>query len=146
MPKWLKVVLLVFGVLVLLCGLGVGGVTWWFNQNKDRLVEEGKRVTAEGTAFGGTSTSEGCITEGLRRLDSASGFMGEVEAGLFLEACLTAAPRDTLCTGVPKKTDFLKAALWASEQCASRKHERDQACGRLMQRVADFCAKPAVAK
>lgn len=146
MPKWLKVVLLTMLVLVLLCGIGVGAVGFWFNSNKDRLREDGKRLMAEAKVFGGSTDADGCVKESLRRLDAADGFVAQAEQKVFLRGCLeNTLARPDFCAGVPKMTEFMAAASWSVANCNDRGAKDPQACGRLMQAVMEHCEKqPAV--
>src|SRR4051812_43327501 len=114
MPKWLKIVLIIGGVGVGLCGLGVGGVTWWFNANKDSLKAKGEAVMADAKAFAQKSDSAGCLKESLTRLKANSGLMDEVTHRIFLAECLRVAPKSAgFCTDVPPQSELMKAALWA---------------------------------
>ncbi|MBM4778728.1 MAG: hypothetical protein GQE15_13575 [Archangiaceae bacterium] len=145
MPKWLKILLLVMVGLVLLCGLGVGGVAWWFNANKDRLREDGKRIMAEAKAFGSTTDADGCVKESLRRLESADGFVAQAEQKVFLRACLeNTLARPDFCEGVPSMNELMKAATWSVANCNDRGAKDPQACGRLIQAVMEFCSKERV--
>ena len=142
MPKWLKILLLVMLGLVLTCGLGIGGVAWWFNANKDRLREDGKRIMVEAKAFGNTADADGCVTESLRRLDNADGFVAQAEQKVFLRACLeNTLVRPDFCEGVPTMSELMKAATWSVANCNDRGAKDPQACGRLIQAVMEFCSK-----
>ncbi|MBE2248718.1 MAG: hypothetical protein IAE78_04145 [Myxococcus sp.] len=142
MPKWLKIVALVMLGLVLLCGLGVGGVAFWFNTNKDRLRESGKRIMAEAKAFGSGADADACVNESMRRLDAADGFVAQAEQKVFLRTCLeNTLARPDFCVGVPKMTDFVAAASWSVANCNQRGAKDAQACGRLMQAVMEHCEK-----
>ena len=140
MPKWLKVVLVVLGVVVLLCGLSSAGAWWWFNQNKDKLKGMGDRAKAEGAAFAYEHDAEECVDEGLRRLSERSGIVDQAEHKLFLKACLEKAKRsEAFCGGVPPRGELVQSATWAVERCVAKGRAEDQDCGRLMQAVAEAC-------
>lgn len=142
MPKWLKILLLVMLGLVLTCGLGIGGVAWWFNANKDRLREDGKRIMVEAKTFGNTTDADGCVTESLRRLDNADGFVAQAEQKVFLRACLeNTLVRPDFCEAVPSMSELMKAATWSVANCNDRGAKDPQACGRLIQAVMEFCSK-----
>ncbi|MER2563976.1 MAG: hypothetical protein ABTQ32_24815 [Myxococcaceae bacterium] len=146
MPKWLKILLLVMLGLVLTCGLGIGGVAWWFNANKDRLREDGKRIMAEAKTFGNTTDADGCVTESLRRLDNADGFVAQAEQKVFLRACLeNTLVRPDFCEDVPSMSELMKAATWSVANCNDRGAKDPQACGRLIQAVMEFCSKERAA-
>lgn len=142
MPKWLKIVLLVGLALVLLCGVGVGGVAWWFNANKAQLRASGERIMAEAKSFGQSSDADGCVTEALRRLDAADGFVAQAEQKVFLRACLeNTLSRPDFCEGVPKMSEFMTAATWSVANCNDRQAKDPQACGRLLQAVMEYCER-----
>lgn len=146
MPKWLKILLLVMLGLVLTCGLGIGGVAWWFNANKDRLREDGKRLMVEAKTFGNTTDADGCVTESLRRLDNADGFVAQAEQKVFLRACLeNTLVRPDFCEAVPSMSELMKAATWSVANCNDRGAKDPQACGRLIQAVMEFCSKERAA-
>ncbi len=93
MPKWLKVVLSVFGVLLFLC-LSCGGAGYlWVDQNKDRIKSSGDAAKKEGLAFAATADAGGCVDEALRRLTVKSGIIDQALNNIFLQACLEAAPK-----------------------------------------------------
>lgn len=142
MPKWLKVMLAVFAALVLLCGVGVGGIAWWFNANKDALRENGQRVMAEAKAFARDTDGDGCVTESLRRLEAADGFIAQAEQKIFLRSCLEhTLQRPDFCEGVPKMSDLLAGASWSVANCNDRGAREPQACSRLLQAVMEFCER-----
>src|SRR5659263_498703 len=70
MPKWLKIILVLVGVVMLLCGLSSAGAYWWFNENKDKLKGVGERAKKEGNAFAYQHDAEECVAEGLRAPDA----------------------------------------------------------------------------
>jgi hypothetical protein len=122
-----------------LCGLGVGGIAFWFNSNKDQLKASGERVTAEARAFAKDSDSDGCVKQALVRLKANGSFLAEIEHRVFLGECLRSAPRTPgFCDEVPPMGEILKSALWAQTQCALSTVPQE-ACGRLMQEVMTFC-------
>lgn len=142
MPKWLKIVLLVMLGLVLLCGVGVGGVAWWFSSNKDRLRAEGQQIMAEAKAFGGTTDADGCVKKALERLEAADGFVAQAEQKVFLRTCLeNTLARPDFCEGVPAMSELMSAATWSVANCNDRHAKDPQACGRLIQAVMEFCER-----
>lgn len=140
MPKWLKVVLIVLGVLVLLCGLSGLGAWSWYGANKDKLKGVSERAKKEGAAFAFNRTDDACLDEALRRLSSRSGIIDQAEHKLFLKACLEKAARSPdFCTGVPPRSELMAFAHWAVERCAAKGKPGDQDCSRLMQSVQEAC-------
>ena len=140
MPNWLKVILILLGIVVLLCGVTSAGAYWWINDNKDRLKGVGERAKKEGTAFAYEHGAEECVDEGLRRLKERNGIVDQVEHKLFLRACLDKAARPaTFCADAPPPGEILRAATWGVERCIQKGRAQDQDCGRLMQAVLEAC-------
>jgi hypothetical protein len=141
MPKWLKIVLLVLGALVLMCGIGVTGVSYWFNKHKDELKLEGEAVMNDARAFAKNSDQAGCLTETLARLKKHSGFMEEVQHRIFLAECLRdASETKGFCDDVPGRGEIMQTALWANGKCGDYDGPKE-ACGRMMQELVQFCSK-----
>jgi hypothetical protein len=146
MPKWLKIVLLIGGALVLTCGLVISGAAYWFNTHKDELKEKGEQVKADAEAFAQTTDQDGCVKEVLARLKKSSGFMDEVQHRVFLAECLRqAADTKGFCDEVPGRGEVLQAALWANGRCSDYDGPKEP-CGRMMQEVVQFCARHAKAQ
>ena len=140
MPKWLKVVLLVLGALVLLCVGGSLVFAGWLNANKDELKADGDKAKTDGEAFGRSSDATSCVTEGLRRLEQERGIVKQALDHLFVEHCLLVATRpDDFCQGVPPRGEVVATATWAVEQCTARERGGDQDCARLMHVVQKVC-------
>ena len=143
MPRWLKVVLIVAGISVLTCGLGVAGAMWWFNSNKDALKGKAEKMVAEARAFAATSDSDGCLKEALARLKTHGGLMSEIEQRVFLSECLkTAAKSPHFCDDVPGRDEALQIALWARQTCEKKYDGPMESCGRTMQELPAYCADP----
>ena len=143
MPQWLKVLLLLLVAAVLGLGLLVGGCIWWVSANKGRLVEGGRAAQTEGKAFGATHAQGQCIEDGLTRLKSCGpvDFVCEALTKLRVDSCMAVAEDDGACAKVPGRGDILKEALWGNEECTRRGYAGSQSCGRLLQGVAETCAK-----
>jgi hypothetical protein len=140
MPKWLKVLLVVGGVLLALTAMCIGGGVYWFQSNKDQFLAVGNQAKAEGQKFGGKSDDTGCVREALSRLDAASGMMNEVRHKVFLSACLEAAGATPgFCEGVPSRDELMSSVTWALQVCGEYEAKDPQACGRLVQEVQGHC-------
>ncbi len=139
-PKWLKIVLIIFGVMILMCGLFSAGASWWYGENKDRLKGVSERAKKEGAAFAFNHHDEACLDEALRRLSARSGIIDQAEHKLFLKACLEKAERSPgFCTSVPSRSEIMASAQWAVERCAAKGKTGDQNCPRLLQSVQEAC-------
>lgn len=143
MPKWLKVVLILFGVGVLGLALFVGGIAWWVSANKERLAATGKNAQEEGARFGASHTQEQCLDDGLSHLKGCGAMDFICEAGnkIRLVSCLGAAQADGTCNDVPSRNDIFKIATWSNEECTRRGFRGSQQCGRMMQALPEACAR-----
>ena len=140
MPKWLKVVLVLLGVLVLLCGLSGLGAYVWFNENREKLKGVQERAQNEGSAFAYEHNAEECVDEALRRLELRSGVIDQAEHKLFLKACLKKAERPpAFCLGIPPRGELIAFAKWTVERCAAKGQPQNQDCSRLMQGLQEAC-------
>lgn len=141
MPRWVKVMLAVFGVLALVCVVSAGGFAAWLNANKDRLKVEGDTAKAEGMAYGKSADAQACLGEGLRRLDLDRGIVKQALNNIFVEECLRlAVPRsEGFCVGVPSRDEVVATATWTVTQCQQRQRGDDKDCARMMQVVQKVC-------
>ena len=65
-----------------------------------------------------------------------------LSARSFVQACLTkAAPAPQICTNVPKRSEIIRSAKWAIDECGRRGLAGSQPCGRMMQEVQRYCEK-----
>src|SRR6266496_61646 len=121
MPAWLKIVLILIGVFVLiLIGFGVFGYVY-FNQHKDEWMKAGAAAKQEGEAFAVGKDGSQCVDEGLKRLSACGGLSCEITARAFVQSCMTkAAPAPQLCTDVPKRSEIIRSAKWAINECGRR--------------------------
>src|SRR2546423_14245438 len=132
MPTWAKIILTVVAILIALL-IGAGFVTYnWMTKNKAHFVA----IRKDGIAFGGGKDCAQCADAALARL--SGGMKSQIEARLFMEGCLTTATKsDALCEGAPPKSEIMRTATWAVEQC--RKHGKlgDQGCTQVFQSAAE---------
>lgn len=143
MPSWLKLVLALLGAGALGFVLFVGGIVWWLNKNKDRLIEGAQAAQAEGKDFGSTHSRAECIDDCVMRLKGCGPVGLECESGIRLRlgSCMSVAKDDGACKEVLAHTGLLKASLWANQECARRGQRGSQACARFMQGVQMECAQ-----
>ena len=144
MPRWLKILLIVAGIVVLLVVCVVGaGVVWWM-KNKDALMARAREVVAEGKQFGGQHDDQACVDEAVSRYKKEPGFSSAMSNNFFLRACLEASkPTEGFCDSVPQATEFMKSAEWQIEQCRRADLARDSYCRQLFQPVQQFCERGA---
>ena len=117
MPSWLKILLIVLGVIVVVIGgLSLGIYVWWQNQGAALMSSIG-----EGTTFGRNKDRTACVDEAVVRIKKEGGFTGAVKIQLFLGECLKAArPVPGFCDDVPAQGEILKTVTWIQE--LSRKY------------------------
>jgi hypothetical protein len=142
MPTWAKA-LIVAGVLIVLLVVGVigAGVYWWSN-NKDALIAEGKALIDEGREAGRETDNQGCVDQAIRRYKSEPGFTNAISAGIFMESCLrVSSPTPGFCDEMPHETEFMKSGQWQQAQCERVGLAADQYCRQLFQGVQRFCDK-----
>jgi hypothetical protein len=140
MPRWLKVVLIVFGSIALLCLISSVVAYSWFNENKEKLKGVSERAKNEGAAFAYQHDADECVNEALRRLENHRGIIEQAQNKIFLKACLEKAERaPQFCLGVPPRSEILESARWAVDRCVDKGKTGDQDCARLMQAVQEAC-------
>src|SRR5436305_14283928 len=73
MPTWLKVLLIIVGILVvLIVGVVVASVIV-VRKYGPELVEAGKQTVAEGQEYGRRTDNEGCVNEAVARHSRSEG-------------------------------------------------------------------------
>jgi hypothetical protein len=140
MPTWMKVLLIVGGLLVVL--LVAAGVATFFVVRRygPALVEAGKQTMAEGTEYGRRTDNEGCLNEAVARQARIKGIAEVVKNGIFMRSCLEASrPTPGFCDDVPGRMEFMRAARWQLDQCKRHGLTQEQQCGQLFQQVQQFC-------
>jgi hypothetical protein len=140
MPTWMKILLVVGGLLVvLLVALGVVGYVV-VRKYGPGMVEATKHSFEEGQEYGRQTDNEGCLNEAAARQARVSGMMDMIRNGVFMETCLNASrPTPGFCDGVPRQTDFMKAITWQQQQCKRYGLKPEQQCTQLFQGVQRFC-------
>jgi len=143
-PTWAKVLLALLGAFVLfIVAVGAGGY-FYVNRHKNEWIAEGKKVAEEGQAFGAGKEGSQCLDEALRRVRDCNGIMCEARVRLFLSSCLpSAAPSPPLCTNAPPRSEMMRTAMWAVNECGSRGMIGSQPCTRLMREVQKYCESKA---
>ncbi|HEX8284788.1 MAG TPA: hypothetical protein VF588_15615 [Pyrinomonadaceae bacterium] len=140
MPTWVKVLIVVGGLLlVLLVAAGVVGYVV-FRKYGPGFVEATGKSFEEGTEYGRRTDNEGCLNEAAARQAHVNGMMDMIKNGVFMETCLNASrPTPGFCDGVPRQTEFMKAIPWQQQQCKRYGLKAEQQCGQLFQGVQRFC-------
>jgi hypothetical protein len=140
MPTWMKVLLVVGGLLVLLVVMAAVAGFFVVRKYGPGLAEAGKQTFTEGAEYGQRTDNEGCLNEAAARQARVEGFGGMVRNGVFMQACLEASrPTPGFCDGVPRQLEFMKAVTWQQEQCKRYGLKPEQQCGQLFQGVQRFC-------
>ncbi len=140
MPTWMKILLVLGGLLLVLVVVTV--VTGFFVVSRygPGLVEAGKQTFTEGVEYGQRTDNEGCLNEAAARHARVEGFTDMVRNGVFMQACLEASrPTPGFCDGVPRQTELMKSVGWQHQQCKRFGLKPEQQCGQLFQGVQRFC-------
>jgi hypothetical protein len=108
MPGWLKVTLIVIGVIIILVtGLGFGSYLW--------LLASAQVAEDEGRRFGTDRDSAACVDETVKRTKGI-GFFAAVRTRIFFEDCLKAGELTAgFCDGVPDQADLSKSESWETQ-------------------------------
>ncbi|MBC7932062.1 MAG: hypothetical protein H7Z38_16005 [Rubrivivax sp.] len=140
MATWLKVVLILGGLVVVLVLVTVVAGVYMVNRYGPEMVEAGKQTFAEGQEYGRRTDNEGCLNEAVARHNRSDGFTGMIKTNLFLKVCLDASrPTPAFCDSVPRQTEFVKSAQWQLQQCGRYNLKTENQCGQLFQQVQQFC-------
>lgn len=144
MPTWMKILLVVGGLVVVLLFTAVVGGLYVARRYGPGLVEAGKQTFTEGVEYGQRTDNEGCLNEAAARQARADGFTGLVRNGVFMQACLEASrPTPGFCEDVPRQMEFMKGVTWQHQQCKRFGLKLEQQCGQLFQGVQRFCEERA---
>jgi hypothetical protein len=142
MPTWLKVTLIVGGLLLVLLVASVGTLVYLGVKHGPALVEAGKRSIEEGNAYGRATDEQGCVDEAVARHKRAQGFSGIINTSFFMNSCLEVSrPTPHFCDAVPQRTDFTKAARWQLDECKRYGLTPERQCGQLFQQVQQYCER-----
>ncbi len=147
MSKTLKIVLIIIGAFIILCGGALGLGAHWLGTNKDKIVSEGRQAVSDGAAFGMGRTSDACIEEALRRASTCEALLCQAQVQMFAEGCFSAAPpTDAQCSGAPATRDIIKSTTWATERCQSMGQRGNQHCARILQSLQQRCQHQGAAQ
>jgi hypothetical protein len=126
--------------LFLLAIIAVGGIVYWFSQNKDRLIQSAERLGKEAKEFGAKTNNEGCLNEALSRHKSNKSITGQISTNIFLTVCLQeSGPSPGFCEGIPPNGEFIKSNAWAVKKCSDAGMQNDQGCQQMFGIVQKFC-------
>ena len=140
MPTWVKILLIVAGLLVVLSLAAAGlGVYLWREHGRG-FVESAQKTVDEGREYGKHTDSKGCLDEGLARHTRAQGFGEIIGTNVFLRSCLDAArPAPGFCDAVPRQLEFIRSAQWQQQQCQKHGLTMEKQCGQLFSQVQKYC-------
>ncbi len=144
MPTWLKVLIVVGGILVLLVVAAAVGLFYVARTYGPGIIEAGKHSMEEGREYGRRADNEGCLNEAVARQARADGFTAMIKINVFMRACLEASrPTPGFCDGVPGRTEIMKGARWQMDQCKRFGLKPESQCGQLFQQVQMYCERRA---
>jgi hypothetical protein len=141
MPTWLKVVLIVGGLLVVLFIAAAVGLFFVARKYGPEIVEAGKHSMEEGRDYGRRTDNEGCLNEAVARHSSGGGGIGAaINTNLFLDACLEVSrPTPGFCDDVPAPLEIMRSARWQMDECKHYGLRPESQCGQIFQQVQKFC-------
>ncbi len=140
MPTWLKVVLIVGGLLLVLVVASLVGLFFVAKRYIPEIVEAGKQNTEEGRQYGLLTDNEGCVNEAASRHKHAEGFRDLLKEPFFMQSCLAASrPTPGFCDDVPSRFEFMKSAQWQLDECKRYGLAPESQCAQLFQQVQIFC-------
>jgi hypothetical protein len=143
MPTWLKVLLIIGGLVVMLVIVTVVATVVVVKRYGPQFVETVKQTGNEGEEYGRRTDNEGCVNEAVARHSHAEGFGDMLKNTIFLRTCLDASrPTPGFCDGVPRQVEFLKGAQWQLQQCKRYGLRPEQQCTQIFQQVQQFCEQP----
>ena len=108
----------------------------------DQMIADGEAAVAEGEAFGATTSQDGCVDEGLRRLDACGDLevMCQAMNTVWTQACLgSAAPVAGFCDGVPSTDDIMETATWRTSRCIDEGYAEDTRCQNIVSAIQEHC-------
>ena len=140
MPTWLKVLLIVGGILVVLVvGVVVASVIV-VRRYGPELVKSVEQMGNEGKEYGRRTDNEGCVNEAVARHSRSDGIGDVIKNTIFLRTCLDASrPTPGFCDDVPRRLEFVKSAEWQLQQCKRYGLSPEKQCAQLFQQVQQFC-------
>jgi len=142
MPTWMKILLVVGGLLLVLTVMAVVAGYFVVSRYGPGLVEAGQQTFNEGAEYGQRTDNEGCLNEAAARQARVEGFGDMIKNGIFMEVCLESSrPTPGFCDGIPRQTEFMKAITWQHQQCKRFGLKPEQHCTQLFQGVQRFCDK-----
>ena len=140
MPTWLKVVLIVGGLLLVLVVASVATLVYVAHKYGPAMVEAGKQSFEEGRAYGRATDEQGCVDESVARHKRAEGLTGAINTSLFMRSCLDVSrPTPHFCDAVPQRIEFMKSARWQLDECKRYGLSTESQCGQLFQQVQQYC-------
>lgn len=140
MATWLKVVLIIGGLVVVLILVTVVAGVYMVKRYGPEMVEAGKQTIAEAEEYGRGTDNEGCLNEAVARHNRSDGFADQIKTNLFLRFCLESSrPTPGFCDTVPRQTEFIKGAQWQLQQCGRYGLKAEKQCGQLFQPIQQFC-------
>jgi hypothetical protein len=140
MPKWLKILLIIFGCLILMV-VGVIGVgVYWWNKQGSQFFQGAMQSVKDGQDYGKHADNAGCVTEAIGRYKHDTSFNGIIVSKSFLTGCLqTSRATPEFCNGVPRRLSFTDSAKWRLEQCRAVGLGEDSNCQQIFDAVQQHC-------
>jgi hypothetical protein len=140
MPTWLKVVLVIVGLLLVLAVASVLGLVYMAKKYGPGLMEAANHSMDEGREYGRRTDNKGCVDEAVARHKRVGGLGDMIGNGIFFRGCLDASRATPgFCDDVPTRLEFMKSARWQLDECKRYGLTPESQCGQLFQQVQQFC-------
>lgn len=142
MSKAWIIVLSIIGGLFLLAIIAVGGIVYWFSQNKDRIVHSLEQRGKEAKEFAAKTNNEGCLNEALTRHKRDKSITGQISTTIFLNICLQESqPSPGFCDGVLQNNEVTRSTSWKVKKCSDSGLQNDQGCQQILDVVQEYCRR-----
>lgn len=146
MPKWVKIVLLVGGLLFLSFFAMCGACAYAsYDLGKD-VMEQAPQMVAEAERDALDTDQDGCLDNALER-GAACEKMGPIDASkcialtqIYAKACFAEAKEsDGFCDGLPEGGQLTDMISWPIKRCTDLGREGSQSCAQIVQSVLEHC-------
>ncbi len=142
---WVRKLSVGLAVSAVVVALVIGGAQFWWSQNRDEILAQGKVQRLAGQDAGLHTDETGCVKRSiqLHQNDSEKSMLSTAGIAIDLHACLDASRRTPdFCTDVPARTDILATAQWIAGTCSTLGMGDDVQCNSLIDVIPGYCSSP----
>jgi hypothetical protein len=140
MKPAVKIVLAGCAIAALVTGIAIVVGVRYVSSNKDKWLDEGKKLRAEANQRGKGIFESQCVAEAMGRYRTDSSIPGQVKARIFLTGCLeTSHPEIGFCDNVPASDELTATVKWRLRSCAELGFEGDSDCPNILADLQRYC-------